>query len=506
MSTAIARPDPKRMYGLTHRPDGSAVVRVPRVVRVGIGVPMGPDLFVYTKQVNGALVWFLQSGKEKGRGFKTRAEAEHAWSELRASAEQRRAPQKLPFFTFTRQGPDGQFEPAWDEIEAHGPVPTEIDVLFTDDDPLDASYQWWTRADLQCRGDGLNAERLVQLAQSPAEKKVAAEAQARGSKYFPITECFTAGCKYARADPPQCKPHGTLRFQLVHSPRLGAVAQFDTTSWRSIGNLFGCLETLRAVSRRGVAGIPLKLVLQPFLARHNGKTATAYAVHLEFRHEDAAALRQALLETAARWDEQPKQIAAPVKMIEAPGRMVDEFYPDAEGERPPAGPLDRVNGKTDEKISALREKLAKAKEPEPIVEEPIEDAEFEEEPQPELDAVSADAVAFVEGLEPEPMPAEPEPEDAVEDLTPDQELAEIGKTVQAQRIRFSDLLSGGHYTRGMVEQFGAVLSQLEARMIEIRQQVDQAEWGLVHARLRSVSDDVSKTLDKVLDGGKRRMK
>jgi hypothetical protein len=79
-------------------------------------------------------------------------------------------------------------EPDFGAIEAHGPTPTEIDVVFLDDNPFAGAYQMWSATELLCTGDGVTARRVFKLAANDAEKALAEQIreQSKGrEKYFP---------------------------------------------------------------------------------------------------------------------------------------------------------------------------------------------------------------------------------------------------------------------------------------------------------------------------------
>lgn len=305
---AATRPDPTRMYGITHDPAGAPVVRVPRVVKVGIGLPKGKDVRVF---IDAAGNWKVRVG-DSTTACKDREDARRVYRKAKDAAPEVKYPRKLEYFTFTRPDGAGGFDPDFEAIEAHGSFPRELDIMFTEDRPLHASYQMWTASELKCHGDGVNALRVLSMASTKTEKESALMAQESGEKYFPIESgCFTCGCPYAQPTmvngkerAAECKPHARIQFQLLSAPRLGGVAQFDTTSIRSISQLFSCLHTFYQFTGQGdpdrgfVSGIPLKLVLHPFKVNHNGQAGTAYSVSLEFRTESALRLRQQLMDHA----------------------------------------------------------------------------------------------------------------------------------------------------------------------------------------------------------------
>lgn len=402
------QPLPNVLYGVTHDEQLNPVVRTPRTVKVGIGRPAGKDISVY---INLDGKWVVRSGKADGILLATKIEAQRKYREMLKSAPDAAYPTKLAYFTFTKLGSSGLFEPDWEAIEKHGPIPTEIDVIFTDDQPLDAAYQMWSANGLQCHGDGINAWRLNALAKTPQEKALAEAAKAAGQKYFLISEgCYQRGCLFAKQG--LSKPHARLSFQLVASPRLGGKACFDTTSFRSIANLFSCLQEFRMITGQGnpdrgfVAGIPLKLVLRPHKVHPEGKPpSTAYGVSLEFRAEDVYSMMQRLIESGLNFKRSMMVAPPPVAQIAGPveqvgtidgvdvtftddaaeddipaSAMASEFYPESAPDEPVEEPSvnqesSTVAAKTAEKTEELKGKLAEQKARKAAKADPVASAE-----------------------------------------------------------------------------------------------------------------------------------
>jgi hypothetical protein len=144
----------ERLFGVTHALNGDPVVRVPRAVKIGIGVPAGKDAEVY---IDFDGTWVLRYGEKRNR-YATRGEAQKNWPAAVAQAPERKHPRKLDYFTFTKPGAV-EYDPDFDAIEHHGPRPREIDVVFIDNDPLQQSFQIWSKSELRCQGDGINAMR-----------------------------------------------------------------------------------------------------------------------------------------------------------------------------------------------------------------------------------------------------------------------------------------------------------------------------------------------------------
>lgn len=301
------RPDPARCYGITHMPGGAPIIREPKLLKVGIGVPKGVGIHAYKAEG----VWKIAVGTKRDNmkihTATSRADAEKLYWDLRATAPQRQAPAKLPYFTFSQQHGDGTLVPDFDAIDAHGEMPQEIDIVFLSDTPLEASYAMWATAELRCKGDGMNAMRICTMAHGE-EKSFADQFAAAGEKYFPIVGgCATAGCPFTKGEPAPCKPSGDLKFQLANNLRVGGTAYFHTTGYRSISQLFSSLYLFRTLTGGGdaergrIAGIPFKMVVRPYQTRHKGMVATQYGVSLEFRAETVQALRVKLIEQATQF-------------------------------------------------------------------------------------------------------------------------------------------------------------------------------------------------------------
>jgi hypothetical protein len=322
------------MYGVTHDAAGNPRIIEPKTVKVGFGLPKGPAIYTYITRKGERLVWVVVVGsdsktagvKAERAGFSTKEEAQKFYSAKRATAPERKYPGKLQFFTLYHVSPSGEFEPDWDVIEAHGPTPTEIDIVCLDDDPFRKAFQMWTAAELKCTGDGITAMRINSMATN-GQKKLAEEAARAGERMFPIVNgCWTKGCPYSQPQGNEkssaCKPHGRFLFQLLNSPRLGSTAYFDTTGFRSISQIFSCLEKFKSFTGRGdpekghVAGIPLKMVLRPYQTSHNGQRTTQYGVYLEFRAESALALKRLLMGHSEVF-----RTAEPARLMEAPAAI-----------------------------------------------------------------------------------------------------------------------------------------------------------------------------------------
>jgi hypothetical protein len=387
------RPLPGVMFGLTHDADGTVIIREPRVLKIGIGLPKGRALSCY---IHNDGKWYFRMGvKIDGRlqfttnkaGLPNRAAAEQFYRDNYAKAEVCPYPRKIGFFTFTRPviADEGEvFEPDFEAIEAHGPTPTEIDIVFLEDNPFSGAYQMWSASELKCKGDGINAMRVLSMAANDEERKLAEDAKKSGERYFPIIQgCWTNGCSYSkeftdgrgRVQPSPCKPGGDLKFQLARNIRVGGTAYFHTSGYRSISHIFSSLERIKTLTGGRLAGIPLKMVLRPYRTKHNGQVATQYGVSLEFRAEDIESLRKNMMEQAWKFR---TAIEPSRRLLEAPAApvvedddeepaisaqsMANEFYPEQGDDSndeppPPAEQRSTAATATDEKTANLAQKL-----------------------------------------------------------------------------------------------------------------------------------------------------
>jgi len=335
--------DRTKLYGVTHSPDGTPLTREVRILKVGIGYPKGPAVHVY---IDRAQKWVIEVGVGKDAKrlrFDSRVEAEKAYNEQRRKAPLRGHPGKFPYFSFYRVGIDGTYHPDWDAIERHGPMPTQVAIVFLTEQPLELAYQWWTAAELKCEGDGINARRRITAAQNEEERRLAAEAEAAGEQFFPLVgKCYTQGCPLARGEKRVCKPHSRLNFQLAYAPMLGGTCTFDSTGFRSAADLSFSIERVRKVTGRGrpergtVAGIPLLLTLSPYRQSHRGKPTVQYAVSLQLRGSEAAELYRKAIEAGEEFRRiafaGPQDPPPQLPETQEAARMEAEFYP--EGDEP----------------------------------------------------------------------------------------------------------------------------------------------------------------------------
>ena len=381
------------MVGLTHTEDGTPIIKAPKTLKVGIGIPKGRAIRVF---IHPSGEWYVMKGDQKASGLKeiasifpTRAEAEAFYHAEKETAPEVTYPRRLPYFTFSKPGITAKggevYEPDFDAIEAAGPVPTELKVVFMSQDPFDGAYQMWSATELRCKGDGIDAERSVVF---EPNNPAAIQAKAENKRMFPILGgCWTKGCEYAGKD---CKVGSTLSFQLARSVRIGGTAFFHTTGFRSTRDIFSSLEEIKTlvmmVTGRSIVGIPMSLKLRPYITKpEGGKASTQYAVRVEMDSVEISKLQKTLL--AQSMQAQTLQIASnPLEATEAEEvdlpmsaqAMAGEFYPEAEDETPAAqasaAQASVAEVKTAEKQASAGERLKNRKAVEQQVAAAVEQA------------------------------------------------------------------------------------------------------------------------------------
>jgi hypothetical protein len=330
------------VYGVTHDAEtGELEARVPRATKVAIGKPKDSGLHVYLAPNTDKtkIVAVLEIGRADRLENRTFDPAEvhllkrdYAALMNDETVVKRKAPVKIPYFTFFKEAGDGSYIHDVDCIVKHGVRPREIEIIITEDGALRAGYEFWAKKGLNCYGDGRDGWRSVNFTPTKADEAAAEAAKADGRKWFPIAGgCFTMGCQFAKPaknakgyEVKQCGLHGSLAFQLVNDIRLGAKAEFSTTGGKSVRQLLASLVELSTFTGGGdpergtVRGIPLVLSVGQFKTNHNNQPGTAYAVRLEFRAESVAAIQRKIRDAAETFGGMMPIAAAPTKEIAAP--------------------------------------------------------------------------------------------------------------------------------------------------------------------------------------------
>lgn len=223
------------ILGLTHDENGVALERLPVTIKVAIGE--GP-----------------QPGEQNGH------------------------PRRLDHFVFKRKilrGQDVVWEPATDIAQVYGEKPTELGIIFLNDDPrevLRTEYAWWVSGGCKCHGELLqiengNGARYEMRAIRRTQKHPEGEPWPGSYKYVegqkkgqPVPPCGD-GCPDLERG--ECRPSGDLYFMLEKFPTLGAVCRLHTSSYRSIRNLSNGLMQIRRFNGGRLTGIKALLKAAP---------------------------------------------------------------------------------------------------------------------------------------------------------------------------------------------------------------------------------------------------
>lgn len=304
------------ILGLTHDENGAALEKLPVTIKVAIG-----------------------EGPEPGIGNSH--------------------PRRLDHFVFKRKtlrGQDVVWEPAPDISKAYGENPTELGIIFLNDDPREVfrtEYALWAASGCKCRGE------LVQIANGGGlrcemratrrtQKHPEGEDWPRNYKYVdgpkkgqPVEPCGDGCPDLERGD---CKPSADLCFILEKFPTFGAICRLHTSSYRSIRNLSNGLMQIRRLNGGSLSGIKAILKASPEKISYSDRdgtrhTSVAYILSLEIGGTDLRALVENMTEPARLLSEgRPAiELSRGVQYVthEADGdrakEIASEFYPSSEG-------------------------------------------------------------------------------------------------------------------------------------------------------------------------------
>jgi hypothetical protein len=303
------------ILGLTHDENGTALEKLPVTIKVAIG-----------------------EGPEPGNGNSH--------------------PRRLDHFVFKRKtlrGQDVVWESAPDISKAHGEKPTELGIIFLNDDPREVfrtEYALWAPSGCKCRGE------LVQIANGGGLRY---EMQAtRRTQKHPEGEDWPGNYKYAegpkKGQPVEpcgdgcsdlergdCKPSGDLYFILEKFPTFGAICRLHTSSYRSIRNLSNGLMQIRRLNGGGLSGIKAILKASPERISYSDRdgtrhTSVAYILSLEIGGTDLRTLVATMTEPARLLSEGRSAIEASrgVQYVvqepdaERAKEISGEFYPNSD--------------------------------------------------------------------------------------------------------------------------------------------------------------------------------
>jgi len=327
------------ILGLTHNESGVAFEKLPVTIKVAIGE--GPD-----------------PSNEKGH------------------------PRRLDHFVFKRRtlrGQEAVWVPAADIAQVYGDKPTEIGIVFLNDDPrevLRTEYAFWTTGTCKCHGE------LVQIANGHG---VRFEMQAiRRTKDHPEGEPWPGNYRYLDGpkkgqpvepcgdecpdlDRGDCKPSGDLYFLLEKYPVLGSICRLHTSSYRSIRNLSNGLMQIRRLNGGHLTGVKAILKASPERVSYAGAdgtrhTSIAHILSLEIGARDLRTLVATMTEPVRLLEEgraafdlsRGAQYIARETEAERAGEIASEFYPSVEERNPSEETADDI-GEQSEQLAQICE-------------------------------------------------------------------------------------------------------------------------------------------------------
>ena len=302
------------ILGLTHDENGSALEKLPVTIKVAIG-----------------------EGPEPG--------------------SKNNHPRRLDHFVFKRKTlreQDVVWDPAPDIAQVHGEKPTELGVIFLNDDPTEVfrtQYAFWTQTGCKCHGelvqisngDGLRVE---MQATRRTQKHPEGEPWPGNYKYIegarkgqPVEPCGDGCPDLERGD---CRPSGDLYFMLEKFPRLGAICRLHTSSYRSVRNLSNGLMQIRRLNSGRLAGVKAVLKATPEKIWYRDRsginhTSVVHILSLEVGGPDLRSLL-ASMEEPARLFQQGRSVGSNggtqyvIREAEAERapEIAGEFYPNGD--------------------------------------------------------------------------------------------------------------------------------------------------------------------------------
>jgi hypothetical protein len=328
------------ILGLTHDENGAALEKLPVTIKVAIGE--GPE-----------------PGNENGH------------------------PRKLDYFVFKRKilrGQDVVWEPAPDIARTHGEKPTELGIIFLNDDPREVfrtEYALWAAVGCKCHGE------LVQIANG-ADVRFEMRAIRRTQKHpegepWPGNHKYADGSKKGQGVEPcgdgcpdlergDCKPSGDLYFILEKFPTLGAICRTHTSSYRSIRNLSNGLMQIRRLNGGRLTGIKAILKASPEKISYSDRDGTrhisvAYILNLEIGGTDLRTLVANMTEPARLLSEgrptlglsRGVQYVARETDTERAAEISGEFYPNTEAQAEESAAPSLSQSERDEQLARICE-------------------------------------------------------------------------------------------------------------------------------------------------------
>lgn len=296
------------IYGVTHKTDGTAILRRSVMTKIAIGLPP-KDKNDHPKRLDH---FIFQKKAQRGSGMS----AEVVW------------------------------EIDEEKTEHYGRNCREVEIILLDNNPdtvLRTEYAWWTATQKRCWGDGESATRRTQ--ENP-----------RGEEWHP---CANDGCPDVEEED-RCRPSGDLYFLLADYPTLGTICKLHTSSYQSIRELYAALQDMRGVTGGRLMGLKVKLFVRPeknaYLDRQGDrKSGTKHVLGLELAIDNVRQLPAPNAEASDAFEGVRQQLDGRVIEIDDPeGEQAPavhaEFYPAADIKAAPsAADSGTVDGSTQEK-------------------------------------------------------------------------------------------------------------------------------------------------------------
>lgn len=272
------------IYGLTHKTDGTAILRRSVTAKIAIGLPP----------------------KDKN---------DH--------------PTRLDHFIFQKKGQRGSglsADVVWEideeKTQHYGEQCRELEIILVNNHPdvvFRTEYAWWTATQKQCWGDGESATRRTLL-------------HPRGEVWHP---CANDGCPDLAEE--KCRPSGDLYFILADYPTLGTICKLHTSSYQSIRELYAALEDIRSATGGRLMGLRVKLFVRPEKNAYkdkqgNRKSGTKHVLGLELAVTNVRQLPSQTIDANDVFEKVREQLAGRSVEIddseeEQAASVHTEFYP-----------------------------------------------------------------------------------------------------------------------------------------------------------------------------------
>jgi len=242
-------------------------------------------------------------------------------------------PDKYDHFliTTTRRDSAGRLIPNEAVMKILGASPRELPITLLYDAPdknFPTFFAVYLGSKKVCWGNGKIGERRVYV----EEKKGGEIVRSWLNKWEDI-KCEGTECKYFKAG--TCQKHGILSCVLDVDPCIGGVYVFRTSGGNSIDYLKSAMLTILLKTGGILAGIPLKMIVQPELKETPTGKHMIHTVSILFRgtSEEIWQLVEKVATYRAGIGAKLVQIASQIKMVTDESEVeqnaiTQEFYPD----------------------------------------------------------------------------------------------------------------------------------------------------------------------------------